>query len=425
VRLAPLLLICACAHERHILTPPEEIDDPAARLTIRPADLDGYHAAFRLTWNGERIGEAREGFRRDGTGWRFERNELVKVLRGGALATARTRVTILVDDLYAAQSVEVERESGGSRVAGRAERLSDRSWNITYGGGPARVVDGATVPATLVPILVAARGGRAYEGSILVEGAGLAAARLRVDVQNRLARARLVTAAGELRYEARLDERGFVLGVGSAVGLASERVPAATLDQPFSPPEIVASAAVPVEGAIPSGRTLRLTIHDVGGLAPQPLDFQDVRVDGNTWQVRVNDAAVAPPVEVRERTHYVARTLGDDLGVTAMSSEEALTAGRGDCTAHAVVLAKLLEDRGYQTRLVTGFVLEDGALRRHRWVTVRVGRSWVPLDPMLDEAPASPRHLALAVHGASFDELAFVDDVAFAGWEAAKARFSP
>src|SRR5262247_3756793 len=104
VRLVPLLLVCACAHEAHVLVPPDEVDDPAARLTLRPAELDGYEAAFRLTWNGERIGEARERFRRDGAGWRFERSELVRVLRGGALATAKTRVTILVDDLYVARS---------------------------------------------------------------------------------------------------------------------------------------------------------------------------------------------------------------------------------------------------------------------------------------------------------------------------------
>ena len=109
MRLAPLLLLCACAHERHVLTPPDEIDDPAARLTIRPVDLDGYQAAFRLTWNGERIGEARESFRRDGAGWRFERNEHVAVRRGGKVANARTRVVIDTDARLLARRVMVER----------------------------------------------------------------------------------------------------------------------------------------------------------------------------------------------------------------------------------------------------------------------------------------------------------------------------
>jgi hypothetical protein len=41
---------------------------------------------------------------------------------------------------------------------------------------------------------------------------------------------------------------------------------------------------------------------------------------------------------------------------------------------------------------------------------------------MYDEAPASAAHVALAVHGSTLDELAFIDDVAFAGWDGAGAR---
>ncbi len=86
------------------------------------------------------------------------------------------------------------------------------------------------------------------------------------------------------------------------------------------------------------------------------------------------------------------------------------------------MLAARLGERGYMTRLVTGFLYDAGALRRHRWVLVLVGRDWLPVDPMLDQVPALPAHLALAVHGASLDELAFVDDVAYAGWDHARAE---
>jgi hypothetical protein len=425
VRTALFLALAACAHERYIVAPPDEVDDPAAHLAFHAADLDGYQAAFRLTWNGERIGEARERLTRVTDGWQFERSERIQVLRGGALATGRTRVTVLIDDLFVPRQIDVDRETGPARAAGHAVRLRDRSWQIIDGGSAPRIVDGAAMPATLVPLLVAARGGRSYDGPILVEGAGLASARMVVEVAGRVARMRFVTAAGEIRTEARLDERGFLSGAGGPVGLASERVAPETLDATFAPPELVASSAVPVAGRSSSPHELRLTITGVDAAPPQRVDFQQVAASGGTWRVVVAEPSVAPPTDVRERTHHVARTLGDDLGVALLSPEEALAAGRGDCTAHAVVLAKLLEERGYQARLVTGFVLEDGALRRHRWVTVRVGQTWVPLDPMLDEAPASSRHLALAVHGAGMDELAFVDDVAFAGWDGARARFSP
>src|SRR5262249_4821496 len=134
VRTALLFALAACAHERYVISPPEEIDDPAAHLAFRAADLAGYEAAFRLTWNGERIGDARERFVRDGDGWRFERNERIQVLRSGALATARTRVTIAVDDVLVPRRIDVERETGPARAAGRAVRLRDGSWQIVDDG---------------------------------------------------------------------------------------------------------------------------------------------------------------------------------------------------------------------------------------------------------------------------------------------------
>ena len=57
-----------------------------------------------------------------------------------------------------------------------------------------------------------------------------------------------------------------------------------------------------------------------------------------------------------------------------------------------------------------------------RSTLVKLAREWVPVDPMFGEAPASPLHVALAVHGPTIDELAFVDDVAFAGWDGATAE---
>src|SRR5262249_38729450 len=273
------------------------------------ADLAGYEAAFRLTWNGERIGDARERFVRDGDGWRFERNERIQVLRSGALATARTRVTIAVDDVLVPRRIDVERETGPAPApgpAGRGVRLRGGWWQIVDGGAPGRIVAAAAVPSTLAPPLVAARGARGYDGPILVEGAGLASARIVVEVAGRVSRTRFITAAGEIRSEARLDDRGFVAVAGGSVGLASERVPPATLDAPFAPPEIVASPAVPVVGRAPGGRELRLTITGVAAAPPQRVDFQQVAASGDTWRVVVDEAAVSPPADVRERTHHVA-----------------------------------------------------------------------------------------------------------------------
>src|SRR5262249_12834967 len=186
----------------------------------------------------------------------------------------------------------------------------------------------------------------------------------------------------------------------------------AEIAQDFTPPEIVDTSAVAVAGLAGGHGGLKLRIKNVHAAPPALPDLVAQHIvlgAGGERDVAVT-AAPAPraqglPTELRARPRQVASTLADDLGVAALAPDEALAAGRGDCTAHALVLAALLGQRGYAARLVTGFIYDAGALRRHRWVLVRVGGDWVPVDPMLDEVPASPAHLALAVHGASFDEL--------------------
>ena len=436
---SPLVLavLCACAHSApHSVAPIDDVDDPAARSGEVAAALDGYHAGFKLLWNGKRIGDAVESFASAPEalgGWRFERSEHVAVRRGGKIANARTRVVIDTDSRLLARRVVVERWVGATKTSGEATRLRDDGWQVRFGSNPPRAVDGAAVPSTLVPLLVAAGGaapGRAFAAPVLVEGAGLAVAHLELDIatDRRRAQALVETAAGPLRAEALLDERGTLAAAGSPSGVSSERVSSAVLDESFDPPEVVDSSAVAVRGDSALPADLRLRIHDVTvapvKLPDLPLQKVEVTPAGD-WTVDVARSA-APRSgdlgEVRALTHHVAETLADDLGVAALAPDEARAAGRGDCTAHAVVLAADLVARGYATRLVTGYLYQSGALRRHRWVLVQVAGAWLAVDPTLDEVPASPAHVALAVHGASFDELAFVDDVAFAGWDHARAE---
>jgi transglutaminase-like putative cysteine protease len=257
-------------------------------------------------------------------------------------------------------------------------------------------------------------------------------ARLALDVtpDRRRSLARIQTPAGDLRAEAHLDERGHLAAAGASAGLASERVAdERLLDAPFDAPEIVDSAAIAVSGSAVAGLPLRLRIHDVAARPPRVPDLASQRITvtaAQAWDVTLTSTprprAAELLVDIRERTREVAGLLEKDLGVAALDSDEALAAGRGDCTAHALVLSETLRRRGYATRLVTGYVLESGALRRHRWILVEVAGDWIPVDPMLGEVPASPGHLALVVHGAGPDELAFVDDVAFAGWDRAHAE---
>jgi hypothetical protein len=426
-RWALLALAAACAGRAPHAVTAEDVDDPAAKASALAPALEGYRADFVLSWNGARIGEAREKFVADGQGaWRFERSERTVVRREGATATARTEIAVEVDETLTARRVRVVRWIGPTRTEAEAIRLVDDAWRVTQGGHN-RLVDGAAVPSTLVPLLLAGgTAGREWSAPVLVEGAGLAMANLTVSIPGGGGHAdsELATPVGRLRGTAWLDADGFVTRVGEGSrGLASRRVDAAELDAPFDPPELVDSSAVPVVGAAATFPAVRID----GLSAPPPalaeLPRQEIALRGGSVDIRIAPRSLASlPSEIAELTHSVARTLADDPAVAALFSEEALAAGRGDCTAHAVVLLRRLGERGYQSRLVTGFVLSDGALRRHRWVLVRVGAEWIPLDPTRDEAPATTPRVALAVHGADLDQLAFVDDVAFDGWSAARAQ---
>lgn len=443
IRIAVGLVLCACAATpHHRLTPPSDEDDPAARAALLGNALDGYHAEYVLAWNGARIGEAREKFHvaeeADG-GYRFERVERVVLRRGDATETARTIIRIDTDQALQARHVVVDRLSGPARVRAEAVRMSDQGWRVTYGSEPARLIDGAAVPSTLVPLLVGANGaspGVAFRSPVLVEGVGLAEAQLTITVSpdRATATADLRTATGALRSEARLDARGFLSEGGVGAPVSSRRVRDDELAADFTPPEIVDSSAVAIGGDAPDvDGTAGMHLAIAGVKAPPPvladLPWQTVALGpGGVWDVRVEPVPLSTgtdtyreTAEIRERTDFVSRALKDDLGLAALTPDEALAAGAGDCTAHAVVLQAELERRGYETHLVTGYVIDDGALRRHRWVLVRVGHKLIPVDPMYDQVPASPAHVALAIHGGGADDLAFVDDVVFAGWTGARA----
>ncbi len=438
IRLAAAVLLAGCATHAPTgapsLAPPLDEDDPAARRGLVGDALDGYRAAYLLTWNGARIGEAREWFvAAEQGGHRFERTERVVVRRAGQLATLRTTIAVDLDEWVTPQRIEVLREGGVSRTRTEATREQDGTWRVLHGTAPERLVDGAAVPSTLVPLLVAAghaAPGRAFGGPVLVEGAALSLAHVTVTIaaDGASARAELATAVGRLRGEVRLDERGFVVAAGLGAALQSQRVDEVLLAATFEPPEIVDSAALTVAGAASTGSGLRLTLEGVAAAPPVVPELAEQSVvigPEGAWEVFVEATTPQPSLaKVRARTRRVSDFLRDDLSLSAFTPEEALAARAGDCTAHAVLLAAELADDGYDTRLVTGYLLDDGALRRHRWVLVKLPHRWLAVDPMYDEVPASSAHFALAVHGASPDELAFIDDVAFAGWGSATARFA-
>ncbi|MFH0900114.1 MAG: transglutaminase domain-containing protein [Pseudomonadota bacterium] len=423
--------------------PAPDIDDPAARAAhIAPA-LDGYSATYVLLWKGARIGEAHERFAahpQDANRYHFQRLEHIVVKRGGTRVATETVVEVDTDAMLTPTQVIVSYQTEGVRTQAEAVRLPDRSWLVTHPGRPQRIVSGAAIPSTLMPLLVVGRTrtpGRVFEGPVLIEGAGLALVQVSVELHDdhRSLSAAIYSPTAELHARALLDQRGRIVEAGDPQGVTSRLASRDELAESFDPPEIVQASAIMVDGEPVGDDRLHLLVKNVRKAPPNIAEIPDQAiiaqkdVPNGSWEVRVDPPAIPTSgfafEEVRERTSFVARSLEDDLRAPGLTlvPEVLLSMGRGDCTAHALVLAKLLENKGYEAKLVTGLLLEGNVLLRHRWVTVRIGEHWVAVDPTLDEVPASPTRLALAVHGASPDEVAFIDDATFAGWERAVVQY--
>ena len=95
-------------------------------------------------------------------------------------------------------------------------------------------------------------------------------------------------------------------------------------------------------------------------------------------------------------TDFVFDTIRDkDYSVGFASALEVCKHPKGDCTEHGVLAVALLRKLGVPARGVLGWVALGRTLGMHFWVEVELKGRWVPVDPTLDEAPASAFHIAL------------------------------
>jgi hypothetical protein len=472
--IAVMMLTLHCSHR-----PVPEARTPALHSAAgsepwrRP--LRGYEAHFHITWNGARIGDASESLgQRDGQ-LRYERRERITVRRGDALAHSELDLVIDMDAGLRARRVAVRQIASGAVRDGLARRNARGDWLVTYGDEPVRMIPGDTVPAEQIPLLLAASPGRGairFDGPVMLPGYGFAVAHLRVHAEDagdeRHLLATLSSAEGELRSRFVLGQGGTILRVEGEDGSGAERVDPAAVAAPFTAPEVVDAASIPL--ARPPARAAQrnpalVILEPVGArqALPPPLPGQHVARGHGAWYVHLGRGdAFAPAVasepyrpvapepapeaalerlaariiaqssaagDERDEAFALARAtaalLADDLGATAASANAALMLGRGDCSAHAVLFAGLARARGIPVRLVTGLRVEGDRLIRHRWAIVAVDGEWIAVDPTHGEAPASPRLIGLAVHGTRTAELALADDVAFAGLSRIRAYACP
>ena len=153
-------------------------------------------------------------------------------------------------------------------------------------------------------------------------------------------------------------------------------------------PSVEEAAEAPVRGT-PSAE-------DAPYLAATPLlQFKDPAFDGLV-------ARLAPKPGLsrwqlaQEVTDFVFAYIRDkDYSVGFASALEVCKHPKGDCTEHGVLAVALLRKLGVPARGVLGWVALGPTLGMHFWVEVKLGHRWVPVDPTLDETPASAFHIAL------------------------------
>jgi hypothetical protein len=86
------------------------------------------------------------------------------------------------------------------------------------------------------------------------------------------------------------------------------------------------------------------------------------------------------------------------LKVPTPSIPDALTVLRtrqGDCNEHAVLAVALARAAGVPSRMALGLVNMGDAFYYHAWVTYWSGQRWFTGDPLMNQIPADPTHIAL------------------------------
>ncbi len=177
----------------------------------------------------------------------------------------------------------------------------------------------------------------------------------------------------------------------------------------------------------PVDLTQRWSIAAPVGPEPRRRKIGRFRVDGeervilSTWPAELPirpPPAVAPGGEVADfaadavvgaRSEWeaasmlvkaVADRLDDGPMTGAMSAEEVLERGAGDCSEHVTLLRAAAGRLGWRSRVVAGLVaMETGAigggLYPHVWAEIELSGRWVAVDPTLGVAPADAARVPL------------------------------
>lgn len=380
------LLLVGCAARPLPPSPFEhDLGPPAHEVRLR----------YELRWRGAVVGDVALTIARRGDAVTVDRRETLRLRRGDARVVQRAEVHVEATSALVPRRLCWTIDDAARRCAA----VQGDAWQE----GTQRVADAAAVPSELVPLLAQRDGG--FAGPVLLPGptllVGDGAVTSLADGQHLTQ----VELGGARRQSVvTLGPDGLPDQIVDDTGVSAHRV--ATVARADDDVDVLALGALAIAGPADPATGLELTLGPGAPAAWPALPGQDV-VARDAGRVALTLAA--PPTATRDAaiaaiTAEVAAAIAPSLAPT--------TDAAGDCTTYALALHAALRRAGFAAQLVTGFVIVDGALRRHRWVAAWSADRWWPVDAAFGEAPAGPTHVALRLHDASAAAL-WAADAAF------------
>ena len=128
-------------------------------------------------------------------------------------------------------------------------------------------------------------------------------------------------------------------------------------------------------------------------LRPEPfIESDDPRIQAQVRQIlgRERDPIDATTQLIR----WVHEQVDPRADGAAPAAVGVLTRRRGDANAHATLFVALARAAGLPARPVAGLLYVNDRFYHHAWAEVWLG-TWIPVDPLLGQAPADAAHLRL------------------------------
>jgi hypothetical protein len=440
----PVVFVAACAAGPVHAPRPDDADELPAS-----AERD-----YAIWLGGARVGIAHETERWSPAGVTLLRTEAMRFLRGEVPIAIATTIEITADRaLIPSRVTWTER----AQTVRRGEALRDATgWTIAItggdgsddgdrGGGAARRLPAAAIPAELAPLILR-RDGR-FAGPVFLPARGFVAGSGRIEpVAPRRLVARLVIESGAAAAipataEATIDlgDDAMPVRVVDGEGVIATRITAAEAQAPFSPVDLIAATSIPLAGSPHSSTQQASGTHDGSAtsragstarphlvldddLAIPPLPGQTSRATPEGIELALSPrfgGGLPPGAPGADRTREIAalvtrihHRIAPDLAATPPTSTRmAAAATAGDCTTFALAYAAVAGERAIPTRLVTGYRVEADRLVRHRWAVSWTGRTWIAVDAAFGAVPAGGDLVGLAIHDA--------DDIGLLAGEAA------